>query len=148
MDDLSVIEDWLEPLLQKFTPSERKKLNRELSKGLRRRQSVRIRKQQSPDGSNYEQRRPRKEGGKIKKRAQLFQQLRKIRHMKLAPSADKAEVGFKGRSAHLVRIHQEGMLARVAPNGPLYKYPIRKVLGLSTADREWLLEELQNHLKV
>jgi hypothetical protein len=37
--------------------------------------------------------------------------------------------------ASILRVHQEGLLDRVTPRGPLYQYPARVLLGLTDEDR-------------
>jgi phage virion morphogenesis protein len=147
-DDLHALEHWVEPLLQQLSNPQRRKLTRSLAVGLRRRQAERIKAQRNPDGTPYAKRKPRKadKAGRIKKRAAMFTKLRQFRHLKITSDADSAGVGFNGRDATLARIHQEGQLARVAPGGPLYQYPLRKLLGFSNDDREWLLDQLQRYL--
>lgn len=62
--------------------------------------------------------------------------------MKVISSVDGVAVGFGGRAAAIAKIHQRGLLARVAPDGPLYDYPIRQLLGFSDDDRLWILEQV------
>lgn len=142
------LEHWVEPLLQRLSNAERRKLTRSLAVGLRRRQADRIKAQLNPDDTPFEKRKPRKadKRGRIKKSAAMFTTLRQLRHLKIASDSDSAAVGFNGRSAAIARIHQQGQLARVGPGGPLYQYPIRKLLGFSNDDRDWLLQQLQRHL--
>jgi phage virion morphogenesis protein len=147
-DDLHALEHWVEPLLQRLSNAQRRKLTRSLAVGLRRRQADRIKAQRNPDGTPFEKRKPRKadKRGRIKKSAAMFNTLRQLRHMQTSSDANSAAVGFTGRSATIARTHQEGQLARVAPGGPLYHYPMRKLLGFTNDDREWLLQQLQRHL--
>jgi len=144
-NELKALENWVEPLLQRLSTTQRRKLTRTIAVGLRRRQAERIKAQRNPDGTPYAKRKPRKTNkrGRIKKRSAMFTKLRQFRHMKITSDSDSAAVG---KDATIAGIHQRGELARVAPGGPLYQYPVRKLLGFSDDDREWLLDVLQNHL--
>ena len=147
-NELDALENWVEPLLQRLGNTERRKLTRTIAVGLRRRQADRIKAQKNPDGTPFEKRKPRKGGkrGHIKRQAAMFNKLRQLRQMKVSSNADSATVGFAGKAGRIARIHQEGELARVAPGGPLYQYPIRRLLGFSNDDREWVLDLLKDHL--
>lgn len=147
-DDLSSLESWAQPLIENVAPTERRKLMRRLSIGLRQRQRKRIADQKNPDGSPFAPRRPRKQSkkGRIKRKRDLFLKLRQARHMKAVSSADGLSVGFTGRTAHIARIHQEGQLSQLSLKGALYQYPSRKILGFTAEDRAWLESELVNHI--
>lgn len=148
-DDLAELEDWLTPLVQRLGASERRKLARRLAVGLRTRQARRIAEQQNPDGSEFEKRQPRlaDKRGRIRRDASMFAKLRQTRHLLATSSADGLSVGFGGRAARIARIHQDGLLARVAPGGPLYQYPARRLLGWSDEDQAWVMEQALNHLR-
>lgn len=149
-DDFSKLDNWLEPLVKNLSSSERRKLNRSLATGLRRRQAQRIAAQQNPDGTHYEKRRPAKKdkSGRIRKRKKMFQNLRKVRHLKISSDSNHAAVGFKGKASRIARVHQEGLVDRVSQGGPLFKYPMRRLLGFSQDDRDWVFQQVINQINL
>jgi len=150
-DDLATLESWITPLVQRLAPAERRKLARRLAVGLRTRQARRIGEQKNPDGSRFEPRKPRQrlgdKAGRIKRTAAMFIKLRQARHMLVESGADGASVGFTGGDAVIARIHQEGLLDKLGPNGPLYQYPSRRLLGWTDEDEDWVMEQVLNHLR-
>lgn len=143
-DDFQDLESWLKPLLKNLSAGEKRKLNRSLATGLRRRQQKRIASQQNPDGTAFEKRRPAKKdkAGRIKNKKKMFQNLRKVRHLRITSSDTHAAVGFSGKASRIARVHQEGLVDRVSRGGPLFDYPVRKILGFSQEDRDWLFDQV------
>lgn len=150
-NDLAALEDWLIPLVQRLSDGERRKLARRLAVGLRARQARRIGEQKNPDGTRFEPRKRRQrlgdKAGRIKRTGAMYLKLRQTRHMLAKSDADGVTVGFAGGAAAIARIHQEGLLAKVAPGGPLYQYPARRLLGWSNEDQAWVMEQVLNHLR-
>lgn len=148
-DDLTSLENWVQPLLDQLTPSAKKRLLQQLAIQLRRSQQERINKQENPDGTSYEPRKTRaqKKRGHIRRKAKMFRQLRLARHMKIRATANQVSVGFTGKTAKIARVHQEGKTDRVAPGGPLYQYPRRELLGFTNNDKDAVTETLLNLLK-
>jgi len=147
-NDFSELESWLQPLLNNLSAGEKRKLNRSLATGLRTRQRQRIAAQQNPDGTKYEKRRPAKKdkSGRIRKQKKMFQNLRKVRYLKISSDSNHAAIGFKGKASRIARVHQEGLVDRVSQNGPLFHYPIRKLLGFSQDDRDWIFDQVQKSI--
>ncbi|MEX1197798.1 MAG: phage virion morphogenesis protein [Pseudohongiellaceae bacterium] len=147
MSDLQALESWVDPLLRDLEPAQRKKLAREIGKALRRSQRERIKAQQNPDGSPFQPRKPqlRNGAGSIRRRP-MFTKIRQAKHFKIQVTAGAARVGFFGRVAHIARVHQYGLRDRVSPDGPVYDYPQRKLLGFSEADRALVTNLLIDHL--
>lgn len=147
MDDLTALENWLDPLIQRLASSEKNKLFKSLGQQLRKRQADRIRKQQNPDGTPFTPRKNRiQKNNQVKARKAMFLKLRQARHLKIKTNAEGVAVGYQGRAAKIAKIHQGGFLAKVAPSGPLFQYPARKLLGFSQADKDGLLNQIENHL--
>ena len=144
-DELNALDDWLTPLIQSLQPTARRRLLRTLARHLRRGQQQRIAAQRNPDGSAFEPRKPRRRKN-IRARAKMFTKLRQARHMKISAGTDQARVGYGGRIARIARIHQEGLLDRVSPGGPLYRYPARRLLGVTADDRAQALDAVLDHL--
>ncbi|MEJ1436571.1 MAG: phage virion morphogenesis protein [Candidatus Sedimenticola sp. (ex Thyasira tokunagai)] len=147
-DNLQALEEWVQPLIANLSTARRRKLLRTLAVGIRQRQAKRIASQKNPDGSAYAPRKPRKadKKGRIKRRAALFKEMRKAKHLRIRASANLASVGYTGRTARIARIHQEGQLAEVGKGGPLHQYDRRELLGFTPDDRDWIAQTVHDHL--
>lgn len=154
MDDLDAIEDWAGALLAKLAPPARRQAAQDIARELRRSQQARIAAQRNPDGSAFEPRKARavmqskklrEKAGRIKRRA-MFAKMRTARFLKIEADSAGLAIGFAGRVARLARIHQEGQQAEVAPGGPVYRYPVRQLLGFSQAERDLIRDKLLEHL--
>ena len=147
-DDLSQLETWAAPLLARLSSQERRAMMRDLAKGLRQRQSERIKKQQNVDGSPYVPRKPqvliRSKQGRIKQT--MFNKLAKASHLKIAITEGSAAVGFNGRTARIANVHQLGLRDKVSRYRGEYDYPKRELLGFSDADRQWVNDFLVDRL--
>lgn len=131
MDNIHQVEDWLNALLEKLNPAERRKLMGDVAKKLRQQQQQNIRMQKNPDGSGFE---PRKVSGRTKQgriKRQMFSKLRTARYMKTRTTADIAEVAFDGKVQRIARVHHYGLRDRVRKNGPVVTYARRELLGLT-----------------
>ena len=145
--DLEALETWAAPLLERLEPSERKKLARDIARELRKRQAARIKRQENPDGSPFEPRKPqaRAQSGSIRRNA-MFTKIRQAKYLKGRGTGDAATVGFAGRVARIARVHQRGLRARVERNGPKYNYPERKLIGYSDEDRAVIRDMILDRL--
>uniref|UniRef100_UPI003F7D7193 phage virion morphogenesis protein n=1 Tax=Xanthomonas sp. 0924 TaxID=2835534 RepID=UPI003F7D7193 len=148
MDELTALENWAAPLLARLQPGERRTLARKIGMELRRSQSQRIGRQQAPDGTPYAPRKQqlRQKSGRVK-RAKMFAKLRQAEYFKVSASPNAVSVGFVGRISRIARVHQEGLLDAVRPNGPRTRYQRRVLLGLSEANRSEIQDLLMEHLK-
>ncbi|MYL22541.1 phage virion morphogenesis protein [Halomonas alkaliantarctica] len=145
-DELAALEAWIEPLIAKLGPAERRRLAREVAHDLRISQRQRIKAQQNPDGSAYEPRATlRGQTGSIRRKA-MFSKLRTAKYLKAKGHAGAATVGFVGRAARIARVHQYGLRDRVEPGGPRHHYPQRELLGFTRPDRERIRDALIDHL--
>lgn len=149
-DDLRALESWAGALLAKLQPAQRRAINHKVAIDLRRSQAQRIKSQQAPDGAAYTARKKRKElrgkSGRIKRqKAAMFSKIRTSRYLKVKATGDQLEVGFVSRVARVARVHQFGEDDRVSPRGPVYSYPVRRLLGLNEADRICIRESLLHH---
>lgn len=143
-DDLTLLEEWVAPLLEKMAPAERRKLAATIGRDLRRSQQQRIARQQNPDGSVFSPRKLQEKAGRIKRLA-MFQKIRQNRHLKLRTDANSLSVGFFGRVARVARVHQYGLRDRVRPGGKEVRYEQRELLGFSGADIDTLRGALIDH---
>lgn len=73
-DDLDLLDSWVEPLIARLSPRERKRLSREIAIALRKSQQQRIRKQKNPDGTPYEPRVGAKKTRRARRRLRFIYQ--------------------------------------------------------------------------
>lgn len=152
MDNLTALENWVSPLLERLTPAERRKLSRQVALDLRRAQRNRIRANRNPDGSAFEPRKPRarsKSGGikrQVRNAAHMFQKMVGPRHFKLRATPNGLSLHFLGQVGFIARVHQYGLRAKVAPDGPRYRYPQRALLGFEREDVRRIRDSVLDHL--
>lgn len=132
----------LQGLLAALGPGERRGLAREIAADLRRSNQRRIAAQQNPDGTPFEPRKPRLRAKAGRIRRAMFSRLRTGRFLRVQSDANAALVTITGRAARIARTHHYGLLDRVGRNGPEYRYPQRRVLGYSDADRDAIAERV------
>ncbi|NRA20990.1 MAG: phage virion morphogenesis protein [Oceanospirillaceae bacterium] len=145
MDDLSRLENWVEPLLQQITPAARKHLAKTIGTSLRRSQQQRIKAQQNPGGTRFAPRRAQQKSGAIKRKA-MFLKLKRAKYFKVKASADKLSVGFFGRVARIAQVHQQGLRDKAHKNSREIRYKKRKLLGFSDRDKNLIMDGLLDHL--
>lgn len=152
-DNLTALENWVQPLLAKLTTTERNKLARKVGQALRKTQSKRIAAQQNPDGAAYAPRKvPKNAKGQIRskrgaiKANAMFSKLRMAKWLKVQVNTEGVAVGFLGRASRIANVHQGGERDLVKPGGPAYQYPVRELLGLTAAERENLQDLILLHL--
>lgn len=151
-DELTQLEQWAGPLLAKLAPTQRRQLARTIAVDLRRSQQRRIAAQVAPDGTSYASRKRqveslREKRGTIRRRKDaMFAKLRTARWLKTNVTHEGVEVGFFGRVARLARVHQEGGMDRVAPDGPMATYPARPLLGFTATDRAMVRDRVLEYL--
>jgi len=147
-DPLHQLEEWAGALLAKLEAPARRTLAVTIARDLRRSQQQRIASQHDAEGKPFVPRKPRLRDrrGAIRRRAAMFAKLRTARWLRIAGTADAAEVGFSGQAARIARIHQEGLNDRAAPNATEIRYPRRALLGFTSIDRECVRDLLLQHL--
>lgn len=135
MDAIIGLNHWLDQIALRLEPGQRRELMRRLAQGLRVRHRDRIKQQRDPDGYRFIPRK-RNQIGRIKRQGALFQNIGK--QLKTEYSSDHAAVGFGGRTAFVAKVHQEG--ENIKPNkfAKATQYPIRKLVGLSKDDENWI----------
>lgn len=145
MATVEEIQAKLTALIANLSPQARRQLGRKIGQALRKSQSNRITRQQNPDGSAFEPRKPRKEFGKKKgriKRKAMFAKLRTAKYLKIRANGNEVLVGFNGSSATIAAVHQYGLKGTVNRNkGVKVQYAQRELLGFSDEDVE-LIENL------
>lgn len=147
-DDIDALADWVEPLLKKMEPGERRNLMKGISRELRKANQQRMKEQQGPDGQGWEPRKPqdlRNQRGRIRKKA-MFTKLRTAKYLKIRTSPDAAGLAFAGPVGRIAAIHHYGLRAKVDKNGPVYNYPARPLLGFARSDLEIITEKVLEHI--
>lgn len=131
MDNLHEVDAWLDALLAKLEPAERKKMLREVARDMRRIQQANMTAQRAPDGSAWEPRRvsARTKPGRIKRK--MFVKLKTAKYLKTKATGDSAEVAFVPAVQRLARVHHYGLRDRVSKRGITVKYTERPLIGLN-----------------
>ncbi|MBV7460446.1 MULTISPECIES: phage virion morphogenesis protein [unclassified Acidovorax] len=134
-DDFMQLESWLQPLLDRLTEGERRKLALDVARELRRENAATIRAQHGPDGEAWAPRKHplRDQRGQLRKRKaqSMFAKLAGAKHLRAQVEGGDAVVGFAGRTERIARVHHFGLRDSVKPGGPEYDYPARPLLGIS-----------------
>jgi len=130
MDNLHKVDAWLDALLAKLEPAERKKMLREVARDVRRIQQANMTAQRAPDGSAWEPRRvsARTKPGRIKRK--MFVKLKTAKYLKTKATGESAEVAFIPAVQRLARVHHYGLRDRVSRRGITVKYAERPLLGI------------------
>ncbi|WP_338616455.1 phage virion morphogenesis protein [Pigmentiphaga sp. CHJ604] len=143
-DDLTLMAEWAAPILARFTPAETRAAMRDIALELRRSQAKRIGRQRDPDGSAYQPRKKlRDRKGRL--RGAMFKRLRTARYLRVESSPTQATVVFAGRVQRIARVHQDGLVDvvdRRAPSSASVRYARRRLLGLTGADRDMIIDRL------
>ena len=143
MDAIAGLNHWLDQIALSLEPGQRRELMRKLAQGLRVRHRDRIKQQRDPDGYRFIPRK-RNQIGRIKRQGALFQNIGK--QLKTEYSSDHAAVGFGGRTAFVAKVHQEGENIKPNQYAKPTQYPIRKLVGFSLEDENWIEREIQTYL--
>ena len=145
MATVEQVQAKLTSLINNLAPQARRQLARNIGQALRKSQQARIARQQNPDGTAFEPRKPQKQFGKKKgriKRKAMFAKLRTAKHLKVRSKANEVSVGFSGSSGAIAAVHQYGLQGTVDKNkGFKVQYAQRELLGFSESDVE-LIENL------
>ena len=135
----------LTALINNLSPQARRQLARNIGQALRKNQQARIVRQENPDGTAFEPRKPRKEFGKKKgriKRKAMFAKLRTARYFKIQSNANEVSVGFNGSSAMIAKVHQYGLMSSPSKTKDFkVRYAQRELLGFSQSDLD-VIEDL------
>lgn len=147
MGDLTRLQDWLAPLLNKLSEGERRHLAREVAKRARSMNQQRMAAQQAPDGRAWEPRKHRSRDARGRLRqGPMFKKLRLSRHLRAHALSHEAVVEFVGRAARIARVHHYGLRDRVSEGGAEYQYPARELLGVSDAQLDDLTDLILEHI--
>ncbi|MGO2213667.1 phage virion morphogenesis protein [Psychrobacter alimentarius] len=141
-DNFDELASWLERINEQLSPQQKTRLNRQISTKMRIVWKNRIKAQKDPDGKRFAPRK-RDQAGSIKRGA-MFQRLPKM--LKTAYSSKHAEIGFAGRTAEVMAVHQFGKTIKPNPNSKPTRYPVRKTIGWSDDDIELIIDEIREFL--
>ena len=100
MATVEEVQAKLTALINNLSPQARRQLARNIGQALRKNQQARIARQENPDGTAFEPRKPRKEFGKKKgriKRKAMFAKLRTPRYFKIKAMPMKCRSGSMGQ---------------------------------------------------
>ena len=133
MDDLSLMEGWVQPLINGLDRKSRTAMARQIAREVRKEQQQRIKAQRNPDGTAFVPRRKqRNKRGKIKRQA-MFAKIRTARYMKAKGTANSAVIQFVGPVAKIAEVHQYGLRDKIDRRKPrTHKYDARQLLGVTT----------------
>lgn len=142
MATVQEIQGKLTALINNLSPQARRQLARNIGQALRKSQSARIARQQNPDGTAFEPRKPRKnfkqKQGRIKRKA-MFAKLRTTKHLKVRSNGNEVSVGFNGSSAAIAAVHQYGLKSSPSKNKDFkVQYAQRELLGFTEEDVEMI----------
>lgn len=138
MATVQEIQGKLTALVNNLSPQARRQLARNIGQALRKSQSARIARQQNPDGTAFEPRKPhknfRQKQGRIKRKA-MFAKLRTAKHLKVRSNGNEVSVGFNGSSAAIAAVHQYGLKSSPSKNKDFkVQYAQRELLGFGNDD--------------
>jgi phage virion morphogenesis protein len=145
MATVEEVQAKLTALINNLSPQASRQLARNIGQALRKNQQARIARQENPDGTAFEPRKPRKEFGKKKgriKRKAMFAKLRTARYFKIQSNANEVSVGFNGSSAMVAKVHQYGLMSSPSKTKDFkVRYAQRELLGFSQSDLD-VIEDL------
>lgn len=147
-EDIMQLEGWLQPLLDRLSDAERRKLALDIARELRRENAANIRAQHGPNGEAWAPRKNalRDQRGRLRKTQNMFTKMAGAKHLRAQVEGGDAVVGFAGRTERIARVHHFGLRDSVKPGGAKYDYPARPLLGISEEFAKRLQDRLLSHL--
>jgi len=86
----------------------------------------------------------RKRPARIRRRA-MFRRLATARFLRSGVDDQGNWVGFTGKVSQIARVHQYGLRDKPSLRAKTVSYPKRELLGVSAAEREYLLDCIYSH---
>lgn len=145
-DALAALDDWFGQVLEGLSPTQRKRAGMKLGKALRRSNLDRMAKNIEPDGGPMEKRKARlDQRGRVRRKAggKMFRKLRLARNWSIKATPDSVEIApSKGDSvAATHHFGLRGFVGRAPDGSKIYtRFPERRLLGFSEADRDAVLD--------
>lgn len=141
-DNFDELAPWIDRIGKQLNPNQTRTLNRRISTKIRTNWKRRIKAQKDPDGRKFTPRK-RDQPGSIRSGA-MFKRLPKL--MKTAYSSRHAEIGFAGRTAEVMKVHQFGLTVKPSENSDATRYPVRETAGWSDDDKNLIINEIKDFL--
>ena len=132
MSELTHFEQRLAGLIEKLSPTNRRRLAANIAKQLRISQQQRIKRHLAPDGTLYAARKAqpiRGKKGRVKRA--MFVKLRTNRYMTAKGTQEAATVAFVGQVQRMARVHHFGLRDRPSVHSQDVQYDERPLLGFS-----------------
>lgn len=127
MSELQPLADWLNQIAEHFDDRQKRVLTRKISQAVKKNWVKRIRNQQDPNGASFTPRKNRNRGAMFRHAPRM---------LKTVYNAEKAEIGFDGRYAKIMEVHQYGQTVQPSPNARETTYDVRETVGFSADDEE------------
>lgn len=143
MSNFSELGVWLQRIEHQLDDDGKRRLMRVIATKAKQKMTQRIRSQRDPNGAGFVPR--KRDHVRSIRRGAMFQRLPRM--IKTAYSASHAEVGFAGRTATVMRVHQDGGSAAPAKGMPPVRYAVRQTVGWSSEDEQMIIEEMRKFLK-
>lgn len=148
MADFDALSEWLSSISDRLSDDERTVLLRRIAQTLKSRHAQRIASNTAPSGAKFIPRKKksgkfRAQKGKIKRGA-MFK--RSSRLLKTVYSSTHAEIGYNGRIADIMSVHQYGLTIRPSPSMSPTTYAVREVVGFGDEDIEFIKAEIERFL--
>lgn len=113
---------------------------------VRRRNQDRMLAQRGPDGERWAPRRRQTDRiGRVRRAAKMMRGLRRARRLRIHPTGDGADIGWRGRDERIAAVHHFGGVDQV-DEGIEADYPARPLLGLAPDDIADVRRRLLDHL--
>lgn len=149
-DPLDPLRAALDGVASSLEPGPRKRLAGAIATDLRTANARRVRANVTPDGAAMTPRKPQPTGGlrgaaeTSTKKGRMFRRAAAAAYLRKRATADTAEIGYFGPMGRIMNVHHRGLRDRVStePGAPEVAYPARPVLGMTTEDRERVLDKV------
>lgn len=141
-DNFDELAPWLDRIDKQLDANQKRKLNRRISTKMRTAWKRRIKAQKDPDGRKFTPRK-RDQAGSIRRGA-MFKRLPKM--LKTAYSSRHAEIGFSGRTAEVMKVHQFGETIKPNEKSKPTRYAVRETVGWSDDDKKLIINEIKDFL--
>lgn len=141
-DNFDELAPWLERINQQLDANQKRKLNRRISTKMRTAWKRRIKAQKDPDGRKFTPR--KRDQARSIRRGAMFKRLPKM--LKTAYSSRHAEIGFSGRTAEVMKVHQFGQTIKPNENSKPTRYAVRETIGWSDDDKKLIINEIKKFL--
>jgi phage virion morphogenesis protein len=145
------LETFLADFASSIEPAERKKMGLKIAAHLQKARQKTIGANVDAEGRAFEPRkkpRARRKRDKVTqlkrsiKQRKMFLRARNTQYLRKEATTGEARVGYVGAMARIMTVHQEGLEDTVTrdPSSPVAKYAMRRVLGISEADNEAIMD--------